>query len=433
MGEVPRGGYEINDEDIGRADEVFRLIETEIRQQRYSDPVEGSCLKAVYLDFMAAPPGSMPPHHGRVKDTMTAAAALRRQRGSFFPKGYALRCLEFSLDKQMRRLFSADIYPVQADNEEFWSAAFGLLDFYELFTDLQFDLQSNMADTGAIYQAILAELATSGRWEGLPTVLDNGISHGQPWRKFFTTGFRPVRALRQPPPYRPIVPDELQTDQELQSIINPLYDLPPAAGQVIGYDTVPIIADTANNLRRLEPESMDALQLLFSQTFPFGESVRRAAEAAEFWQLALTPLPTKVVIPKVSIDARDPGSLSQLDEILMGVPAQVGILQAMLYEHPYETAVSIIENVKPYVADFLFIADFIKTPQRRTGRPLDYKKFDFIRGAWWQRPGAFAMYAIDLKSQNQELVEIARFTNRRATEAFFMPGGKYLLRHGRLP
>lgn len=394
--------YHVEKADLDRVDDMFNMVERNIRDQRATDPIEGAFLEAAYPEFFDG--GKLRPH-------LEEAMAFRRTRGSFFPTGYALRTLEFSVDKQARLFIPG--YPNDGfDQSSTWKKhdIFGILDYYELVWDMQINLQSNMADAYGIYH--LLTQVFKDRWGQKPTVLDTGSSMALGLKKWLLPGegFNPIKVVQAPDRRQPIVPGEMPVDEEVQSITDHLMGQSPIVGKAVGYDAIPI-----------NPEDKDAFNRVFSHTFPMSESLRRPDEVAEFRRLMLTQS-KDIVLPWRNIHAEYKDTLEQLNEFLPGGKADIAIFSAMLFEQESEKIKTIFDNVAEYCNEgaLFFITDFIKADKTNP------QGFSFIRGDWWHRPGSFATFVMDPFRPDEPAVEIARFTSRRGTEMWLSPKGREL-------
>jgi hypothetical protein len=101
---------EIQEPDFQRVDKLSGLVGDIIKNGQSRDPVEAGLLKALLPELDT---------DGRVRPHMAYAFAVRRLRGSYFPIGYALRTLEFSLDKQLRQeqVIANNHYPSHTHTE----------------------------------------------------------------------------------------------------------------------------------------------------------------------------------------------------------------------------------------------------------------------------------------------------------------------------
>jgi hypothetical protein len=336
---------------------------------------------------------------------------MRRATGSFFPPGYALRSLEFSVDKQMRQIFSPDMYPLYFGSPGYWDHydVFDRLDMDELFVDMQHNLQSSMADAYCIYH--LLSQAFRGRWNGNPTVLDVGSSMGFGLKKWLLPGeeFDSIRALRSPRRGQPISPGEMESEEDVQSAIDFLTGQDPVVSRAVAFDEHPVNESDPNALARV-----------FSHTFPMSDSLRRPDEVEEFNRLSERSS-DNILISRDFISARHPSSAEEVSKYLPSGKADIGIFSAVLFEQPPEVINTIFNNLRPIFNEgaLWFVTDFIShvTPNG----------FSFIRGDWWHRPGSFATFVMDPHRPDDAPVELARFTTRRATDMWLSSAGRKLL------
>jgi len=400
---MPESGhlYEVESADLDRVDDMFNMVERNIRDKQAADPVEAAFLEAAYPEFFDG--GKLRPH-------LEEAFAFRRARNSFFPTGYALRTFEFSVDKQARLFIPG--YPHEGfDHPSTWKEhdVFGILDYDELVWDMQINLQSSMADAYGIYH--LLTQVFKERWGDQPTVLDNGASLALGLKKWLLPGegFDPIRVIQAPDRRKPIVPGEMPIDAEVQSITDQLIRHKPIVGKAVGYDAIPI-----------QQADKDAYNRVFSHTFPMSESLRRPDEVAEFRRLATTAS-EDITLPKRIIHAEYSDTLEQLTEF-MPAKADVAIFSAMLFEQEREKIRTIFNNVSEYCNEgaLFFITDFLRADKTNS------EGFSFIRGDWWHRPGSFATFVMDPFRPDEPAVEIARFTSRRGTEMWLTPKGREL-------
>jgi hypothetical protein len=129
-----------------------------------------------------------------------------------------------------------------------------------------------------------------------------------------------------------------------------------------------------------------------------------------------------IILPRRIIHAEYKDTLEQLNEFLPGGKADIAIFSAMLFEQEREKIKGIFDNISEYCnpGALFFITDFIKADKASP------QGFSFIRGDWWHRPGSFATFVMDPFRPDEPAVEIARFTNRRATEMWLTPEGRRL-------
>jgi hypothetical protein len=390
--------YRIENSDLESADDIFRLVEKNLRRRSSSDPVEAAFLSASYPEFFGG---------GRLRPHLEEALAFRRTRGSYFPSGYALRTLEFSIDKQARQL--SDAYPIGFDKPEAWEPIFANLDPFELVWDMQCNLQSSMADAYAIYHLLTQKF--KNRWGESPTVIDNGASMALGLKKWLVpgAGFKPISVVRSPKT-GPIVPGEMARDYEAQGAVDCLTSQNPIIGRAVGYDTMPI-----------NMNDHDAINRVFSHTFPMSESIRRPDEVEEFRRLSATDTP-KVVLPRTVIDALDSESFAGIGQYLPN-KADIAIFSAVLFEQSEENIDTIFDNVASYCNEgaLFFITDFIVADKNYP------HGFRFIRGDWWHRPGSFATFIMDPFKPGRPAEEIARYSTRRSTEMWLTAKGRKLL------
>jgi len=397
-----RPHFNVESVDIANTRALLKLAKKEIGGYRIRDPVEASFLKVAIPELSSG---------GRLRPHMNQTFAMRRTTESFFPPGYALRSLEFSVDKQMRQIFPADMYPLFFGGTGYWNYydVFSRLDMDELFVDMQHNLQSSMADAYGIYH--LLSQAFRARLGDSPTVLDVGSSMGFGLKKWLLPreGFKPIKVLRPPRRGEPIVPGEMEPEDDMQPIIDNLTRQTPTIGLAVAFDEHPV-----------NERDPDALARVFSHTFPMSESERRPDEVAEFYRLASQSSP-KILASRHFINARDASSSQQLAAYLPDGKADIGILSAVLFEQPPEVIGNIFNNLRPLFNEgaLCFVTDFINH--------VSPNGFSFIRGNWWQRPGSFASYVMDPHKPDVPPVELARFTTRRATEMWLSPEGKELL------
>lgn len=402
MSERQRKGFNVEPEDLRQANEVFLLVERGIKEQRAIDPVEASFFLAAYPELLDG--GKLRPH-------LEEAIAFRRTTGSFFPSGYALRTLEFSIDKQARRLLPG-IYPQMLDTPEAWEHydVLGRLDQGELHWDMQINLQSSMADAYGIYQILTQALRS--RWSSSPTVIDNGISLGLGPKKWLLSGFEPIKVVKAPRQDQPIVPGEMEPDEEVQAQVDYLTGLSPLVGRIVGYDALPI-----------RPGDHDSINRVLSHTFPMSESLRRPKEVEEFIRLAHSSSPKVNLLHRNIIHAEDPESLAQIAEFLPNGKADIGIFSAIFFEQRPDIVSTILENMRPYYNEnaLFFVTDFAKADPNSPGG------LKFIRGDWWHRPGSFATFIIDPFKLEQRPIEICRFSTRRGTEMWLTDAGRKIV------
>lgn len=401
---VERGHhFSVEKQDLKRAQEIYQLVEESDEARLASDPVEAAFLTTFRRELLL-PGGLMRPHLEHI-------LAMNRQRGIFSPNGQVLRRIEFSIDKQMRKMYPPNVYPHVADTPAFWRNGFRKLDQDELFEDSFIKLQSNMADASAINDLITKRLR--GRWTGDVTALNNGISLGIPDKKWMLDGFKPVRVVKAPRYNQPIVPGGMEPDEEMQAVIDDLASQAPAVSRIVGYDIVPVHA-----------RDEEAIARLFSDTFPFTESVRRPDEVAEFMRLAYTET-DKVVPVRGIVNALDEHSLTRLAEpkYLGDGKAQALIYSAFLFEQRNEDVVTIAANTAEYASDdsIGIASDFFD------------EKFRFIRGRWWHRPGSWATAVFNPKDLDMMPIRLCTFSTRRGTEMWLTEEGRRFFRDGELP
>ena len=389
-------------EDVANTGELLKLARNEIGSYRVKDPVETSFLKVALPELS---PG------GRLRTHMNQVFGMRRTVGSYFPPGYALRSLEFSVDKQMRRNFPPDIYPLNFRGPGFWHHydIFGRLDMDELFVDMQYNLQSSMADAYGIYH-LLTQIFKDDQSDSR-TVLDVGSSMRFGLKKWLLPGegFDPITVLKPPHRGQPIVPSEMEPDEDIQPVVDYLMSQKPAAGMAVAFDEHPVNETDPNALARV-----------FSHTFPMSESLWRPQEVDEFYRLAGRSA-QNIVASRNFISARDADSTEQLAAYLPNGKADIGILSAVLFEQPPEVIDTVFNNLRPLFNEgaLCFVTDFISH--------VSNNGFSFIRGNWWHRPGSFATFVMDPHRPSDPPVELARFTTRRATEMWLSPAGRQLI------
>jgi hypothetical protein len=386
--------------DLDNANKIFRLVEKNLRGPAPADPVEWAFLQASYPEFFGG---------GRLRPHLEEAFAMRRARGSYFPPGYALRTLEFSIDKQAR-LFIPE-YPYGFDKTEAWEAVYSKLDPFELVWDMQINLQSSMADAYGIYH--LLTQAFQARWGDNPTVIDTGASMALGLKKWLLPGegFNPIKVVYPPKRGQPIVPGGMVSDTDAQVRVNQLMPNRPVIDKAVGYDAIPV-----------QQNDQDAFNRVFSHTFPMSESIRRPDEVAEFHRLADSAT-DRLILPKRIIHAEDRESLAQLQDFLPEGKADIAIFSAVLFEQPPQVIDKIFENVTDHCNEgaLFFITDFIEPNESAP------HGFRFIRGDWWHRPGSFATFVMDPFKPGRLAEEIARFSTRRSTEMWLTPKGRQLI------
>jgi len=396
----PGNHYSVEQQDLDYTKKVYSLVEQSVKEGTALDQGEAAFLVA-FRRSLLLPGGIMRPH-------MDHIAAMNRQRGVFIPHGQMLRRIEFSIDKQVRRTLSPEDYVRFMPDPEFWEYMLPKIDQAELFADSRIKLQSNMADAGAINHLVTNRL--SARWGGRGiTALNNGISLGIPDKKWMLEGFRPIKVVKAPAYYQPIVPGEMESDEEVQEIIDELSAQEPVVEKIVGYDIEPVIAE--------DPAAADRL---FSDTFPFMEASKRPEEVDEFIRLARTTTDKVVVVPAI-IDARDAESLGQLGRYLPN-GADVSIYSAFLFEQRLEEIYAIGENTAEY------------TNEGAVGIASDFfdKKFQFIRGSWWHRPGSWATAVFDMRNPQNRFM-LGQYTTRRGTEMWLTEEGRRFFLTGELP
>lgn len=391
--------------DYDRADKIFQLIESSIRQPNITDPVEWAFLLSLLPELMDG--GLMRPH-------FEESLALLRQSGGVFRTGYALRTLEFAMDKQARYLVPE--YPLGFDNPSAWKRVFVEMDPADFVWDMQVNLQSNMADAYGIYH--LLSQVFQERWSDSPIVLDNGSSLGLGLKKWLLpgAGFQPIKVIKAPSRGQPIVPEEMEPDEEAQEAVNALMSQAPIVKTAVGYDASPIQTGDEHSKR-----DNDALNRVFSHTFPMSESLKRPEEVKEFWKLAFARA-DNIILPKKMIAADDRGSLDQISDYLPR-KADMAIFSAIIFEQSTGMVNHVFDNVAEHSSDLAlyFITDFMKTDK---GSPHGVR---FVRRDWWHRPGSFAAYVMDPNKPGRPAEEIARFASRRATEMWLTPAGRELI------
>lgn len=360
---------------------------------------------------------------GTLEPFMLDVFSARRHQGRSTDPFYVGRLLEFSIDDQMRRLFPHE-YPAHAIKPDFWTSneIVARLDYEKLMLDLYGDLQSNQQNGAAIYHLLFNALQAAGRLDG-PVVLDTGISMAQPWKKLLLPDHpnARIKVVKRPARGDPVVPFGMPVDEDAQAEVDKLMGHDPSIDRVVGYDLLPLPEPSEDiDPDRVRVARSQFTNRLFSHTFPMETSVFMPRSASEFMDLAAQSS-DKIVIAKENIDASDPDSLSSIARYLPD-RADVGVMQAVLFQQPSaEKAAAILDNVLPYVSDFLFITDFIGS------------NFQFIRSDWWHRPGSFAIYGMDLKQRFPVPQEIARFTTRGMTEMYLSRAGRELIINGQLP
>lgn len=393
----------IEKSDIQRVEELFEMIEKGAGNQLSADPVEAGFFQAAYSEILEG---------GRLRPHLDEAFALRRLRRSFFPTGYALRTLEFAVDKQVRKMFPED-YPSFFSARGTWDHhdVFGRLDYNELFVDMQENLRSNITGGYEIFK--LLSCVFRDRWQTSPTVVDTGNSLGLGLKKWMMPQqfpFRPIEVLVPPRPGQAISP-YLETDQTVQEVVDYMAGAQPIVGQALGCDILPI-----------NPENADAVDLVFSHTFPMSESVRDPAAVREFRSLVQAASPEVKLIDR-NIDVTDPNSLSQLADYLPDGKADIFTFSAVLFEMAPEKVKDAFANLKPYCNEgaLIFANDFVKV------NPNAPNGLDFIRGDWWHRLGSFATFIVDPFRLEEPPVEVCRYLTRRCEQMWLTETGRQLL------
>lgn len=395
--------YEVSPGDDAHVTQMVKLIERNLRNDQFSDPVEKAFLGAVV-------PHLQP--DGLIRTHMAEVFALKRKTDSQFTPGYALRAMEFSVDKQMRQLFDKYEYPTFFSREVWWNhrEVFRQLDYDEMHHDIVLGLQSNMHNAYAIYPLLMP--AYKDRLGQNPVVLDNGISFGLGLKKWFskTERFEPIRVIMPPRPGQAIVPGAMEGDPEAQEWVDRLSLANPVVRSAVGYDTI-----------STNPQDPEAVKRVFSHTFPMSESLRRPDEVAEFYRLAFEETPDLVYVREF-IDATDEYLLAYLKKYLPPDGAAAGIYSAVLFQHNDQAISRILKNTEPYykAGAPLFIADFAQADSTTESG------LRFVGKDWWHRPGSFALFVIDDGISNLP-VEVARFTTRRGEEMWLTQAGRQLL------
>ena len=375
------------------------------------DPVERLLLSDILAYMSPEGPDRQP---GILAGPLIELMAYRRGAGLSTEAGYMARLLEFSLDLQLRELFPG-VYP-GGISRAWWYQTDPLrhIDVIALQEEMAVNnLQSNMADAYSIYH--LLSTALKDRWQGPINVLDVGISLGLGDRKWLSGTFRAPSIYLPPKRDVPLAIDVLAPDRGAQETVNRLNTEQPYVNKIVGIDWLPVSSHNEKVKRRV-----------FSHTFPMLEALKRPTEVNDFNRL-LDGQYDNLYIPKLYTDARNPQDLAAAmerlsqEDILSEEQFEVAIISATLFENSPEAAAAIIENLKPYVKDYIFIADFAEEDASEPGG------LRFIRRNWWHRQGHFALFAIDLKNGDGLPHEVARFLTRHGTEMWLSPYGKELL------
>lgn len=395
-------GIIVEQADIQRVEELFGMIEKGASGAKTADPVEAAFFQAVYPEILDG---------GRLRPHLDEVFATRRLRQSFYPTGYALRTLEFAVDKQARKLFPED-YPRFFSAPGTWDHhdVFGRLDYYELFQDMQENLRSNISGGYEIFKLLTFVFRDRSKTD--PTVVDIGDSLGLGLKKWMMPRqfpFKPIEVLVPPQPGQAISPD-LEADRVAQHRVDYMAEVEPVVNLALGCDILPINSHDA-----------DAVDLVFSHTFPMSESGRDPGAVREFRSLVQATSP-KVKLLDRNIDVTDLESLSQLADYLPNGKADIFTFSAVLFEMPPEKVKSAFANLRPYCNDgaLIFGSDFVKVnPDASNG-------LDFIRGDWWHRLGSFATFIVDPFRLEEPPVEVCRYLTRRCEKMWLTDTGRRL-------
>jgi len=397
--------YRVENVDISKAEELFLMAEKSLRDPRVADPVEKAMLESIVTEVLTG---------DKLLSQIEQSFAFRRSSGSFFPTGYALRTLEFAIDKQMRKLFPADVYPIDFADASSWQGnnVFNNLDYFELSVDMEQNLRSNVQLGYEIFK--LVSNALKDRWNYNPTVVDAGASLGlglKKWSMHDSHPFKPIQVLSKPVKGQPISPF-LPTDYSGQEAVNLLASSPPIIGQAFGYDNFPMI-----------PGDHAAENLVFSHTFPMSESLRDKEGVKEFNDL-IKSNPANVELIERHIDATEPDSLKQLADYLPNGKADIFTFSAVLFEMEPEKTLKVFENIRPYCNEgaICIVSEFVK-PDTKSAIGLK-----FIREDWWHRAGSFATFIVDPFNLEQPPIEICRYVSRRCEQMWLSDAGRELFK-----
>jgi len=414
MTEFAPQGYRIEAVDVDRARELAEMVERGASDRFVTDRVENALLKSMVQEFS---------DQGRLTPHIAEMFALKRAQRSSVPIGYALRLVEFAIDKQMREMYPADVYPINHSGDkhridfttkEGWMSQdiFGRLDYNDLHEDIYGDLRSNISMGYEIFK--LLSYAHRDRWSRPPVVVDIGGSMGLGLKKWLLHDkypFKPIEVLSAPRPGQPISP-ELPPDRTYQSVINGLVDTEPIIGPAISSDAVPIMSGSA-----------EAIKLVFSHTFPFSESARNPEAVEEFFNLTWEQPADMVTVQRFGVDATDPESMDRLRTYLPGDQADIFLMSAVLFEMPPEDSLKVMENIRSLSSPnaLCFVSDFARVDKN------SINGLNIIRRDWWHRLGSFATFQLDPFASESPPVEICRYLTRRCEQMWLTPDGQKVL------
>jgi hypothetical protein len=401
------GKFEVLSQDTEKVGDLFKLVERTLTDpalaSKITDPVEAAMLEAMLPELFEG--GHLRPHIDEI-------FAMRRSRQSYYPPGYALRTLEFGIDKQVRRKFP-DYYPVYFSAAGTWQhfKVFEELDYVELFTDAQENLRSTDVDS---YQAekILSNLLAE-RWQRPPVAVDSGMGFGvglKKWAMYDTYPYDPIQILKAPRRGEPISPD-LAPDEEMQAKVNHLVQQKPVISKLIGYDILPISS-----------EDKGRVDIGFSSTFPMSRSTLDPKGVKEFYSLLSESPPEVTLLKQELFDATDPRDLANLAQYLPGGKADIFTFSGILMQLPPEKLVNFFHNFVPYCKDgaLFFVKEWANlSPKQPSGLKM-------INEDWWHK-GHFKLFIIDPFNLDKPPMEFCRFLNRQCEQMYLTPDGQRLM------
>jgi hypothetical protein len=405
-GETINPSFEILPEDIENVNKLFLLIERDLHDRGYrsrlTDSVEVAMLEAIYPELLDG---------GRLRPHIDEIFALRRMQASYYPTGYALRTLQFAIDKQMRQFFP-DIYPALFSTKGSWDyyEAFEKFDYYELVNDGLENLRSS--DLNSYNPENIFTNALSKHWRRRPVVLDSGMGLAvglKKWIMHQEYPYTPIRTLQKPKRGQAISPD-LDLDTVAQARVNALTIAEPVIDSIVAYDMLPI-----------NPNDKSRVDLADSSTFPMGQRIQNP-KVVEFHKLLKESPPGVHLLTRDMIDATNPEDLALLSQFLPGGKADIFTFSGLFLQIPPEKRAQFFHNFLPLCAEGaqFFIKEWANVDLTQ---PSGLK---VISEDWWHK-GHFKLFRMDPEDLDLPPELLAVFLSRQCEQMYLTAEGRRLL------
>ena len=396
--------------DIRRVDRLASLASRIVIDKTVSDPIEPVLLDAV-LPHIKGEVGSL--NGGALRPVVAYDFAFKK--GTPYTDGIAIRKLQSSLDKQLRRI-APDDYPARGDDPNFYkeSGVLDEIDGDEMSIDMLLPLRYNDPNAYKILCALINRLSQA---RGIkPTVVDTGIAFGAGTKKlkmYDKYPFHKSQALL-PPRNGKRIHKNLPKDNETQRFVEEALGIESVIGRIVGTDVFSV--------------NESDLELGSSETYLMSRRLSEPEGVAEFHGLFYEARVDKdiLLLEKEYIDATHPEDLAKVEPYLPGGKADIFIFSGVILQFPGEKLNDIFESFRELCnpgALFLVSEWANSTPNG----------LEILKGAHWKNNGGFKTFIIDPFNLEKPPLEVCRYLNRHGEHMVFTEAGREIMRTGQLP